>query len=118
MGEGSLTNTCVLMLAYVPSRWSVSVVAGGLGWTLHEIGISQAVSGALFLPFSFTLFPAVSLTLSLRLPAAVAMLFLTPPATQLERRFGLTAVYQMSAIATLVCIVLLPIARSIPPDTL
>ena len=37
---------------------------------------------------------------------------------QLERRLGLTAVCQMNAIITLVCMVLLPMAHSIPSDTL
>jgi hypothetical protein len=36
----------------------------------------------------------------------------------LERRFGLTVVYQMSAISGLVCMVLLPMAHSIPSNTL
>lgn len=35
------------------------LLIGGLGWTLHEIGISLAICGTLFLPFTF-LFPLVS----------------------------------------------------------
>ena len=67
--------------------------------------------------------PPLSLSHTLSLPPSLPLSRITinPLCSlllQLERRLGLIGVCQMNAIITLVCMVLLPMAHSIPSDTL
>ena len=52
--------TCTMNLHYTCTCTCISHSVGGIGFSLHEIGISLSIVGVILLPFTFSFFPLVS----------------------------------------------------------